>query len=529
MKKWLNRLLSEGAFCQSEEAVQTLEMMSVPAGTIGKMEIPKVLMNLYLKNNAGNRKAIRKLLLIAGKKGFSFAGKCHTGFPVFFHILQFRLFDLYPFIAFPSGSVLSLYVNLSGYMGVLVKASTALVEAGKDEESIVEQRNTPFAINGVLQYLKGKKHSSAGVLFHDLISAVEGQPLPKIRPVDVNAFYKVSSHKNLPQIHKFAVHDAVLHYHHQLFKRLVSAGANLTVQDFWGRNVLHLAEIVGAEEIAQTIQGMKPKLVATLQAQRDGLGRRPLDIRHRKSQKTFVSPAPLAENNGGWSEDILPGHLEDERCDIDVVHHRDINFQRFSKDFLSLLKPVVIRGGSRNLQRLRKLWEKKTFLARFGSLPIETGEIPYADSFGLRSNRCTIGQFSQQADDYAFCGITPKSHGPMFQDFVHCGFFTKLQNTHFQYYQGKPGTGAPVHFHVDAWNALVHGRKRWFIFPPMKGMYTTKPIGQWLTNHRNQVKPLVFTQYAGDIVYIPRFWAHGVLNIKESVGIAAEFAHPYVT
>ena len=66
MKKWLNRLLSEGAFCQSEEAVQTLEMMLVPAGAIGKMEIPKVLMNLYLKNNAGNRKAIRQLLLIAG-------------------------------------------------------------------------------------------------------------------------------------------------------------------------------------------------------------------------------------------------------------------------------------------------------------------------------------------------------------------------------------------------------------------------------------------------------------------------------
>ena len=31
---------------------------------------------------------------------------------------------------------------------------------------------------------------------------------------------------------------------------------------------------------------------------------------------------------------------------------------------------------------------------------------------------------------------------------------------------GAAGTGAPVHFHNTAWNALLYGTKHWYVLPP---------------------------------------------------------------
>jgi hypothetical protein len=33
---------------------------------------------------------------------------------------------------------------------------------------------------------------------------------------------------------------------------------------------------------------------------------------------------------------------------------------------------------------------------------------------------------------------------------------------------GPTGSGAPPHFHADAVNALIRGRKRWLLWPPHK-------------------------------------------------------------
>ena len=45
-----------------------------------------------------------------------------------------------------------------------------------------------------------------------------------------------------------------------------------------------------------------------------------------------------------------------------------------------------------------------------------------------------------------------------------------------QWALGKPGTGAPVHFHNGAWNMLFYGRKKWFIFPPFYSIMSKSQV-----------------------------------------------------
>jgi hypothetical protein len=77
-------------------------------------------------------------------------------------------------------------------------------------------------------------------------------------------------------------------------------------------------------------------------------------------------------------------------------------------------------------------------------------------------------------------------------------------------------------------NRLIFGKKRWYLLPPAFARYARKPVSDWLLEDLPSLAadariPL-FTcvQQPGEIVFVPRGWAHAVVNLVESVGIAAE-------
>lgn len=45
-----------------------------------------------------------------------------------------------------------------------------------------------------------------------------------------------------------------------------------------------------------------------------------------------------------------------------------------------------------------------------------------------------------------------------------------------QFFLGAAGSGAPIHFHCDAWNVVAFGRKRWFLAPPAQAMFSNRPV-----------------------------------------------------
>ena len=113
---------------------------------------------------------------------------------------------------------------------------------------------------------------------------------------------------------------------------------------------------------------------------------------------------------------------------------------------------------------------------------------------------------------------------------------------------GPAGSGAPPHYHADALNVLVRGRKRWLLWRPRRSFMSTRhPQGllaqldeqrQGREHERdregNQARtsPAILRQFEpdaeleqeeGDVLYIPEGWGHAVLNMEPSTAIAAEF------
>lgn len=93
------------------------------------------------------------------------------------------------------------------------------------------------------------------------------------------------------------------------------------------------------------------------------------------------------------------------------------------------------------------------------------------------------------------------------------------------FYVGPAGSGVNFHQHTNAWNALFYGRKRWFLFPPYTIFGPTAlPMKEWHRTFYPQLKDVAVecVQEAGEMLYAPTNWYHGILNLEPSVGIAVE-------
>ena len=96
---------------------------------------------------------------------------------------------------------------------------------------------------------------------------------------------------------------------------------------------------------------------------------------------------------------------------------------------------------------------------------------------------------------------------------------------------GGARSGAPLHYHKAALNTLVYGRKAWWLAPPRDAAYSSTPAARWAeggaTRYASAGRTLLrCEQRAGDVLYLPDFWGHAVLNLQPSVGVATEFASP---
>ena len=94
MQTWLHKNDQDSGFFRTEEAKEYLKSIECPYDKRQSEKLLTVLFDRYWGASFDDRKHLLKLMIIAGTKGFSFQGRCRSGQPVFFHVLQFRLSKL---------------------------------------------------------------------------------------------------------------------------------------------------------------------------------------------------------------------------------------------------------------------------------------------------------------------------------------------------------------------------------------------------------------------------------------------------
>ena len=101
--------------------------------------------------------------------------------------------------------------------------------------------------------------------------------------------------------------------------------------------------------------------------------------------------------------------------------------------------------------------------------------------------------------------------------------------TTLQFAVGEEGSGSPMHFHQDAVNLLLSGKKRWWLQPPsLAAMSRVHPLDVQGGNEEALQcydTARVLEQEVGDVMYVPDMWGHAILNLEPcTVCAAAEFA-----
>jgi hypothetical protein len=269
--------------------------------------------------------------------------------------------------------------------------------------------------------------------------------------------------------------------------------------------------------------------------------------------------APLAvddADDGGWSAAIdQASELARGRCDIDEVSEGALD-QLTANDFFIQYwlphRPVILRGMAKNWS-VRQAWQRGSFGAKYGELDFETGAIPYSSSFSQQHKTQSLHEYMlymahmthpdgaklrnfgnnvQYVFGQSQSGRTKsvKLHDALKSDYAWKPDFLQhmhpiqstLRPANQQFYLGAVGSGAPVHFHHDAWNFLAFGGRRWWLFPPGVSTYSSMPISTWRARHPKPPGALECMQHAGDVIFVPHLWAHGTYNTRQSIGSAVE-------
>jgi hypothetical protein len=191
----------------------------------------------------------------------------------------------------------------------------------------------------------------------------------------------------------------------------------------------------------------------------------------------------------------------------------------------------VLLSGLTDDWLARQRWSRESIASRFGSLTFEVSTIPYARSYGINDiqwmnmsrfvdyieHRSSVEQYPR----YIFDGRIATRVTNFSDDFrIHKAlqFDTRL----IQFMFGPSRSGSNFHFHGNAWNALVYGRKLWMMTRPRQAFYSDQHPLQWLENKLNNnsntggdnrwpSELIVCIQEAGDVMFVPENYAHAVI------------------
>jgi hypothetical protein len=280
-----------------------------------------------------------------------------------------------------------------------------------------------------------------------------------------------------------------------------------------------------------------------------------------------------------WDEVRTGQDTQKRHCDIERRHSSSLTRQQFAQHYVRRGKPVIITSNGGSKASGWKGWEgwygQGSQNTKMGgmSTPLET----LLKSAGNATIRVTpsrivhtlqshpgdfapahagLADFAQKvvqghrSDDEAYLVqelqlIAPQMarHSPDPALFEGGGTFTwtaEQRQSRRLLMLGAAGSSSYFHSHSNTYNILLEGTKHWYLMPPLSyfGPMEGMSMAEWAEELREweaagspgplsnttgpqrrvapDVTPLRCTQVAGELLFVPSHWQHGVVNAAES-------------
>jgi hypothetical protein len=279
-------------------------------------------------------------------------------------------------------------------------------------------------------------------------------------------------------------------------------------------------------------------------------------VRKDYSAKDARSAWHAHAGDGGWMQHQPEAKRTktDTSCDID--RRSQLSTAELLRDYVNRGRPVLVRGLLDGWPVNR--WKRSSMLRRRGNHSVlvrSSAFIAAARSTGgFRSADAAAGGTSMllrefmmrdvdnEEDDETNTEYVFTSDSDLVEagkDYFHLALFADHSSSSSVlpwtasereskaiFFYGKNGSGVGFHHHSNALNALLFGRKRWFLSPlhTFHGPWGGPIMGylELLQHGHLPSQPIQCVQEAGEVLFVPTGWEHATLNDEESIGIAME-------
>ncbi|CAK9060783.1 JmjC domain-containing protein 8 (Jumonji domain-containing protein 8) [Durusdinium trenchii] len=210
-------------------------------------------------------------------------------------------------------------------------------------------------------------------------------------------------------------------------------------------------------------------------------------------------------------------------CEIDAISVDQFDWTVFQTHYVAPRRPLLIKGGVKMSVSDRVKFTRDGLLQIDDFRNVPAVEMPLQDYVNFLDQRDQESDFERSEKlSYIFERLKD-DEGPL--SFARSP--PKLFKEHIklraaQFSLGGQLMGSPLHYHVDAVNSLIYGRKLWFLKPPAEQEFRKTVVYEDLAKSGGP-QGLRVIQEGGDLLYVPQDWAHGALCLKQCIGLAHEF------
>lgn len=242
-------------------------------------------------------------------------------------------------------------------------------------------------------------------------------------------------------------------------------------------------------------------------------------------------------------------NLENQKSQIDIVNF--ITPKEFKKKYLNKNIPVIIRGGAKDWPAVGK-WNLDFFSENFSdevqpNIPTSGEEIFAKKQSGEKVDYFTLGDLKENENkDKFYANFSPLVHKyKSLRDELKLDLLRQLQDKYsslmmYQLFMGAKAKKTDLHSEISSnLFIMISGIKKWAMCSPEYNEFLEIPISREPCfhspinfiekSHPDIIKRINYFEFdllEGDILFVPPYFWHQVVNETQSVGLAIKWHNP---